>query len=61
MSAYNDTAFLRMFLMILGALVAFTVIILIAANQLTGVVEDERGEDPRLRAVIAERIKPHRR
>ena len=32
MSAHNDTAFLRMFIMILGALVAFTVIILILAN-----------------------------
>ena len=58
MSAQNDTAFLRMFIMILGALVAFTVIILIAANQIIGSVEEERGEDPRLRAVIAERIKP---
>lgn len=58
MSAHNDTAFLRMFLMILGALVAFTVIILIAANQIIGAVEDERGVDPRLRAAIAERIKP---
>lgn len=58
MSAQNDTAFLRMFLMILGALVAFTVIILIAARQITGSVEQERGEDPRVRAAIAERIKP---
>ncbi|MGB5568417.1 MAG: c-type cytochrome, partial [Sedimenticolaceae bacterium] len=58
MSAHNDTAFLRMFLMILGALVAFTFIILIAANLITGVVEEEQGEDPRLRAVILERIKP---
>ncbi len=31
-SAQNDTAFLRMFMMILGALVAFTVIILIAGQ-----------------------------
>lgn len=58
MSAHNDTAFLRMFLMVLGALVAFTFIILIAANRITGSVEEARGEDPRLRAVIAERIKP---
>jgi len=47
-----------MFLMVLGALVAFTVIILIAANRITGTVEEERGEDPRVRAAVAERIKP---
>lgn len=58
MSAHNDSAFLRMFLIILGALVAFTVIILILANQITGSVEEARGPDPRLQAAIAERIKP---
>lgn len=58
MSAQNDAAFLRMFLLVLGALVAFTVIILIAARTIIGSVEEERGEDPRVRAVIAERIKP---
>ena len=58
MSAQNDTAFLRMFLMVLGALVVFTVVILILANAITGSVEEARGPDPRLRAVIADRIKP---
>jgi len=57
-SAHNDTAFLRMFIMILGALVAFTVIILILANLIIGSVEEERGEDPRMRAMVLERIKP---
>jgi cytochrome c5 len=57
-SAHNDTAFLRMFMMILGALVAFTVIILILANLIIGTVEEERGEDPRKRAMVLERIKP---
>jgi cytochrome c5 len=57
-SAHNDTAFLRMFMMILGALVAFTVIILILANLIIGSVEEERGEDPRRRAMVLERIKP---
>jgi cytochrome c5 len=47
-----------MFLMILGALVAFTVIILFAANIVTSSVEEARGEDPRLRAAIVERIAP---
>lgn len=58
MSANNDTAFLRMFLMILGALLAFTFVILILANMIIGAVEEERGEDPRQRAAVAERIKP---
>lgn len=58
MSAHNDSAFLRMFLMVLGALVAFTVIILILANAITGSVEEARGPDPRLRAIVAERIQP---
>jgi cytochrome c5 len=57
-SAHNDSAFLRMFMMILGALVAFTVIILILANLIIGSVEEERGEDPRKRAMVLERIKP---
>jgi cytochrome c5 len=47
-----------MFLLILGALVAFTVIILFAANIVTSSVEEARGEDPRLRAAIVERIAP---
>ena len=47
-----------MFIMILGALVAFTVIILILANLIIGSVEEERGEDPRMRAMVLERIKP---
>ena len=58
MSAQNDTAFLRMFLMVLGALVAFTIIILILANLVISAVEEERGEDPRLRAAIMQRIQP---
>ena len=58
MSAHNDTAFLRMFIMILGALVAFTVIILILANIVIDAVEEERGEDPRLRAATVKRIQP---
>lgn len=58
MSAHNDTAFLRMFVMILGALVAFTVTILILANIVIDTAEEERGEDPRLRAAIVKRIQP---
>lgn len=58
MSAQNDAAFLRMFLLVLGALIAFTVIIIVAANRITGSVEQARGEDPRAGALVAERIKP---
>ena len=58
MSAQNDSAFLRMFTLVLGALVAFTIIIFIAATQITGSVEEARGPDPRLRAAVVERIKP---
>ena len=58
MSAKNDSAFLRMFTLILGALVVFTIIIFIAANQIIGSVEEARGPDPRLQAAVVERIKP---
>jgi cytochrome c5 len=47
-----------MFLIVLGALVAFTVIIIIAANRITGAANEARGEDPRERALVAERIAP---
>jgi cytochrome c5 len=57
-SAHNDAAFLRMFLIVLGALVAFTVIIIIAANRITGAADEVRGEDPRERALVAGRIQP---
>jgi cytochrome c5 len=49
---------MRMFIMILGALVAFTVIILMLANLIVGSVEEGRGEDPRRRAAVAMRIQP---
>ncbi|MCB1923072.1 MAG: cytochrome c5 family protein [Gammaproteobacteria bacterium] len=58
MSAHNDSAFLRMFLIVLGALVAFTIIILVLARSITSSVEEARGPDPRVRAAVAERIKP---
>jgi cytochrome c5 len=57
-SAHNDATFLRMFLLVLGALVVFTVLILIAASTITGSVEEAQGDDPRVRAAVAERIRP---
>ena len=47
-----------MFLLVLGALVVFTVLILIAASTITGSVEEAQGDDPRVRAAVAERIRP---
>lgn len=47
-----------MFLIILGALVAFTVVILLVANVVTASSDEARGEDPRLRAAVIERIAP---
>ena len=58
MSAHSDTAFLRMFLLVLGALVAFTVIIVIAANLIGDDVAELQADDPMRRAAIAERIEP---
>lgn len=58
MTAQNDAAFLRMFLLVLGALVIFTIAILVIANRVTSPAEPERGEDPRERAAISERIAP---
>jgi cytochrome c5 len=47
-----------MFVLILGALLAFTVIILIAANQIGAGKGDKQGEDPMRAAAVAERIMP---
>lgn len=59
MSAQNDAGLLRMFMLILGALLVFTVIILVAANKVGGSLEDKQaGDDPMRTAAVAERIKP---
>lgn len=58
MSAQNDSAFLRMFLYILGALVAFTIIIMFAAGMVSDELDVKRAGDSRLKAEIAQRIAP---
>ena len=58
MSAQNDSSFLRMFLLVLGALVAFTLVIIFAANLIGGGMEDKQAGDSRRQAAIAERIAP---
>lgn len=58
MSAQNDAAFLRVFLIILGALGAFTVSIMFVASLVSDDLNQKRNQDSRLQAAIAERIKP---
>jgi len=57
-SAQNDASLLRMFILILGALVLFTVIIVIAANYVGGNGERTAANDAMRDAAVAERIKP---
>ncbi len=58
MSAHSDATFMRMFLLVLGALVAFTVIIMFAARMIGGSLEDINAGDPLRRAALEERIGP---
>ena len=58
MSAQNDASFMRMFIFILGLLVAFTVAILFVANSMTAGSTAQQAGDKRLKAEIAERIAP---
>ncbi len=57
-SAQNDASFMRMFIFILGLLVAFTVAILFVANSMTAGSTAQQAGDKRLKAEIAERIAP---
>lgn len=58
MSPQNDSAFLRMFLFILGGLVAFSIIIMFIAGSVTDELEAKRAGDSRLQAEIGKRIAP---
>lgn len=57
-SAQNDAAFLRVFLIVLGALVVFTGSIMLVASLISDELDQKRQQDSRLQAAIAERIKP---
>jgi len=57
-SPQNDSAFLRMFLFILGGLVAFSIIIMFIAGSVTDELEAKRAGDSRLQAEIGKRIAP---
>lgn len=58
MSAQNDAALLRVFLIVLGTLVVFTGSIMLVADFVTDGLDQKRQQDSRLQAAIAERIKP---
>lgn len=58
MSENNESSPLRTFLFVLGALVAFTVIIMFTAGTMTEGLDAKRANDSGLKAVIADRIKP---
>lgn len=57
MSASNDSSFLRMFMFILGGLVAFTVIVMVAAGLIGGDLA-EKVRDSTERDLITQRIAP---
>lgn len=58
MSPHNDKAFLRMFLLVLGALVAFTIIILFTAGSVTDDLDAKLASDSRLQSEVTKRIAP---
>ncbi len=58
MSAQNDAAFLRVFLIVLGALAVFTLSIMIVAGFVSYDLNQKHQQDSRLQAIIAERIMP---
>jgi len=57
-SGHNDATFLRMFLLILGALVAFTVIIMFMANIIGGSMDEIKAGDTARLAAVEKRIAP---
>lgn len=58
MSPQNDSAFMRMFLIVLGALVAFTLIIMFTAGEVSEELDTKRAGDSRLMAEVSKRIAP---
>lgn len=58
MSAQNDTAFLRVFIIILSALFAFTLTIVFVAHSVSAELNDANADQDRVAAQVAERIAP---
>jgi cytochrome c5 len=56
--SHTDSSFLKTLIIIIGALVAFMVLIIIAANLLPNGKTSDKGQDPMIQSAIAERIKP---
>jgi len=57
-SAHHDAVFMRMFLFVLGALVAFTFLIMMAAGFIGDSLDQEMSEDPMRQAAIERRVAP---
>ena len=58
MSAQNDAAFLRVFIIIIGALFAFTLTIVFVASSVSAELNDVNADQERVAAQVAARIAP---
>lgn len=56
--SHTDSSFLKTLIVIIAALVAFMVLIIIAANLLSNGKRADKAQDPMVQAAIEERIKP---
>lgn len=54
----QDTDFMKMLIVVVGALFAFMIIIIIAANAIGGMDQSDKNKDPMVVAATNERIKP---
>ncbi len=58
MSAQNDTAFLRVFLFILGAMIFFTLLISFIASSVSAEMTDNNADEDRVANQVSARIQP---
>ncbi len=58
MSKEQDSGFFKMFLIVLGALVVFTIVIMALANKISGSSDEARTADPQLQRIIARHLAP---
>ena len=54
----QDTDFMKMLVMVVGALFAFMIVIIIAANAIVGMDKSDKNKDPMVVSATNERIKP---
>jgi len=57
-SKEQDSGFFKMFLIVLGALVVFTIVIMALANKISGSSDEARTADPQLQRIIARHLAP---